>query len=1308
MIHSLIRRVRRQSFRTLRFEVLDTRCMFAVDGIMLSQMEGSVEKVDQEFFDTTFLTTHQPYANNDANLLMFQQVFGSFLLQQTLSAASTSDLAFSAAAFPVSVISTTGYTPYVSYSNNHLLFIDNGSDEDTVRLKVGLFSDDINSGAIDYQWSVDSNQSNVLANGDELSFSRDSTIVNTIRVQASVDDAGSETLFASAMLVLGSTHSDVLTVDQQVDGNIALTVTTNGQTSFRLFQDEAVLIFGNAGNDSINVTIGAGVNGRIEAGEGDDVVRGSKGKLSIFGGNGNDLIYGGDEGDDDTMYGGGGDDTIYGGQHNDLIFGGSGDGYIVLGEGRQQAFGGDGNDLIYGGDEGEDDTLYGGGGNDTIYGGEHNDLIFGGSGDDVLVAGSGNQTIYGESGNDLIFGGDDPDDTIDGGSGSDTIIGGNGNDLIFGGEGDDYFMPSNGMQTISGGGGHDVIVAEVPLDGYVFQNHLEITGKGNISFEDVELIEMRGSNANNLIDATLSTARVRLIGNSGNDLLIGGPNDDELMGGAGNDTMVGSHGNDIYAYDTNDSGEDIVDEFNTNGADGFDFSRFGRSVFIDLANGNSQEVALDTRIQILGDLEIVYGSEFPDEIFGNNLSNRLYGLGGADYLVGGAGHDTLAAGLTKVVYLDFDSMTEEGERTYSQVIRDAIQSRIEADYESFDVKITQTLPTDRHYIRVYFNAAVHLPGSSIMLGGISERIGWRELGGSGRVLVDVNGFLGNGSSQRPDTDDNFIALSSTIASHELGHMYGLRHHDAFGSPGNGVYDARNLANRFLPVYPGPKNAIESSHHLMASPASIGTTLTHAAENPFFGEREAMKLAFAESGVTIPESSLANKSLTPVVVDGSNVPAQHLGELVHLVVPNTVETGVNTFNFITAAALNVIGDIELNPSGTSESDFYTFVGRAGDLISIELMSSALRHKLENTIDSILRMYNSAGQKISHFASALGAFNDDIFESTDSLVLDIVLPADDIYTIEVDTFSFSTPEFPIYHPDFDVAAFIAAYPENIYVQDRDTGSYELYIHRFGGNNYATSYKDVLIGGDGVDHLVGNSSIEVIVGYDSTDDFLINPFGVPQFVQSVADLSIPAPVRVLSVKHHSSSTSQWIIQDNGQINFDNSNDLWTGLKQEDFPRISTFKEPQTFHTIEEVPEQRYSSRGVTMLTSTIDLYASNEPTPSAGDIKNEFSTSVHPSTIYSGDASIFTVGLQKVQSKDEGVEEPKTRKHSNRLSSQSAAAKLSSRQLMTEYRFGRSHLKQPKIDNMSVSLQTNPSEAIDEFFKCISNTLFTDFFG
>ena len=66
-------------------------------------------------------------------------------------------------------------------------------------------------------------------------------------------------------------------------------------------------------------------------------------------------------------------------------------------------------------------------------------------------------------------------------------------------------------------------------------------------------------------------------------------------------------------------------------------------------------------------------------VAGNAADNRIYGAGGPDYVDGGAGDDLVAGGRTQVVYLDFDSKTNQPpgsltEHIYTPDERNAIEA----------------------------------------------------------------------------------------------------------------------------------------------------------------------------------------------------------------------------------------------------------------------------------------------------------------------------------------------------------------------------------------------------------------------------------------------------------------------------------------------------------------------------------------------------------------------------------------------------------------------------------------------------------
>jgi Ca2+-binding RTX toxin-like protein len=129
--------------------------------------------------------------------------------------------------------------------------------------------------------------------------------------------------------------------------------------------------------------------------------------------------------------------------------------------------------------------------------------------------------------------------------------------------------------------------------------------------------------------------RDSLYGHDGDDTLYGDDGHDGLDGGEGNDVLYGGAGDDFL---TGGRGEDLLD-----GGDGID------SVSYRLATG-AVTVRLDLN-QVTGqgtdtlrNVEIVYGSDYNDTIFGDAGGNTLYGELGSDTLLGRDGDDILHGG----------------------------------------------------------------------------------------------------------------------------------------------------------------------------------------------------------------------------------------------------------------------------------------------------------------------------------------------------------------------------------------------------------------------------------------------------------------------------------------------------------------------------------------------------------------------------------------------------------------------------------------------------------------------------------------
>lgn len=368
---------------------------------------------------------------------------------------------------------------------------------------------------------------------------------------------------------------------------------------------------------------------------------------------------------------------------------------------------------------------------------------------------------------------------------------------------------------------------------------------------------------------------------------------------------------------------------------------------------------------------------------------------------------------TQVVYLNFNFSSGTNEVDFTQESRDGIQAIMEKDYAMFDFEITQTQPTSGEYATLFFN-----DGPAF---GVADEIDFRNLNKSDRARIQTTPAFDPSPENTDDlgepinpnafnTIEEFVAFTAFVASHELGHLQGLRHRDSLGQIGSGFSDNPSFlfggSGRANPFYPGPTIAIDTPNHIMET--GISQVEITSLPEKYFGPREAIKLSFNETGVVVPEASGLKQTLAtaqPINLEPLSVPVTYEP-------PPGIKRSFEYF----VDAVAVTGRI----ASPLEKDHYSFTGQAGELINIELLSGVLDMRYQNRFDTRLTLFDSSGDIVDYYGT--DAINNDEFESTDSLLLDLYLPEDDTYTIRVDA-----------EPDL----FGLAY---------DTGSYELFIHRF----------------------------------------------------------------------------------------------------------------------------------------------------------------------------------------------------------------------------------------------------------------------
>lgn len=364
------------------------------------------------------------------------------------------------------------------------------------------------------------------------------------------------------------------------------------------------------GNGLNNVIIGSGSSEMLFGGAGDDTIRGGWGRAdTIYGGDGNDAILGWVGAD--LIHGDSGNDIIRGIRGNDTIFGGEGDDTLIAGAG-------------------DNVLLYGGAGRDTLQADSGTAFLDGGAGADRLVANGGTGFasyrtatvgVRADMSDQRSNRGDAMGDSYRNLQG---LVGSDHNDALTGDNADNHLIGMAGADRLLGKDGTDRAAYWASAEGvladlrYIRFNTGDAMGDIYGSIEDLQgtafADDLRGDSAANL-----------LLGDAGNDTFFGRDGDDTLRGGDGDDFLVGNAGSDLL---DGGSGHDWASYWNSAACIVADLQ------FTDLNQGDA---AGDTYSSIEG----LQGTEFDDDLRGNDLANLIYGGGSQDTLSGRGGDDTL-------------------------------------------------------------------------------------------------------------------------------------------------------------------------------------------------------------------------------------------------------------------------------------------------------------------------------------------------------------------------------------------------------------------------------------------------------------------------------------------------------------------------------------------------------------------------------------------------------------------------------------------------------------------------------------------
>ncbi|MBZ9793910.1 cadherin-like domain-containing protein [Rhizobium sp. 3T7] len=200
----------------------------------------------------------------------------------------------------------------------------------------------------------------------------------------------------------------------------------------------------------------------------------------------------------------------------------------------------------------------------------------------------GTSTLTGTSGDDVIVSR----------SNGDLLIAGAGDDVLLGNDGDDTLRVGTGRDIVDGGSGTDILDLSAATSGVAFTltqssafttTDLTSSGLGVVKYANIQ-----GVLGTNFVDTISGSSDADVIkGGAGNDVIDGGANGDTLIGGNGQDTLTGGTGNDVFVFDKNDTGYDVITDFDST-RDALNFVNFS------LANDGSGSINSAVTVTTVG------------------------------------------------------------------------------------------------------------------------------------------------------------------------------------------------------------------------------------------------------------------------------------------------------------------------------------------------------------------------------------------------------------------------------------------------------------------------------------------------------------------------------------------------------------------------------------------------------------------------------------------------------------------------------------------------------------------------------------
>ena len=356
------------------------------------------------------------------------------------------------------------------------------------------------------------------------------------------------------------------------------------------------------------------------------------------------------------------------------------------------------------------------------------------------------------------------------------------------------------------------------------------------------------------------------------------------------------------------------------------------------------------------------------------------------------------ASFPQTVFLDYDAFTDtiddSADHVYTASERTAILDTLNDKFADYPVTFTNTAPVSGLFSTLFYNVGLSRGAIDFQNKKMSDTAEVHA-----PKLLDIAGIpLGTATSSE------VVQASINIGAHETLHILGTRHHDAFLPVGSGVTPGTGGGD-WTPEYTGPEDAFLTSKEFNSLTMSLGNFSEATILDPdlFVGPRSAVKLlhdTFVDLDVDSDDEN--------VIFDPQPLPLKTIP------LPNPLPPGDPFASFDLFADMVIVEEASIEmffSEGTPvgpESDYYLIDATEGDIFTVEVISSL---GPDTTFDTSVAVLDPAAgyTPVPWWPDAV---NDNERESTDSLIQDVIIPADGPYVIEVYTPYGSLEEFGDY--------------------------------------------------------------------------------------------------------------------------------------------------------------------------------------------------------------------------------------------------------------------------------------------------------